>query len=139
MRSRHAPIQEIRDQFSNFLIIGTWRPARGPEAMARVLDDDEFHGHAGPFLSWDGDGYRVQETADLTPPAVWNTVATSPIGIGGLYFLDLPFLGDVRFFRLVQDPQVTGCARSHCRSSCRRDADLVAPLSGSETGLDFDN
>ena len=47
-----------------------------------------------------GDGYRIQETGDLTPPIQWLPVTATPTFIGGWYFVRLPEPGATRFYRL---------------------------------------
>jgi uncharacterized repeat protein (TIGR01451 family) len=56
----------------------------------------------GPRLSWEGDGYRVQETDSLTPPIVWRPVSPTPVSLDGSYSVQLPSPGGTRFYRLEQ-------------------------------------
>ena len=59
----------------------------------------------GVTLSWPGDGYRVEETDDLTAPIQWGPVASPvPSAVGGWYLLELPEPGNARFYRLEQAP-----------------------------------
>ncbi len=56
----------------------------------------------GPLLSWEGDGYRVQETDSLSPPIVWRPVSATPVGLSGFYSVQLTEPGSTRFYRLEQ-------------------------------------
>ncbi len=53
------------------------------------------------FLSQAGVSYRVQRTADLTPPAVWQTVTTLVNSPGGvLQVIDPAATDAIRFYRV---------------------------------------
>ena len=60
---------------------------------------------AGNTLSWplDGGWLSVYSTTDLTPPATWMPLATTPVLIGDRWTLTLPVpaaTNSQRFFRL---------------------------------------
>jgi len=59
----------------------------------------------GIELSWSGEGYRLQQTSSLTPPIQWSDVTSpAPIGVGGMYSVELPEPAGTRFYRLEQRP-----------------------------------
>jgi len=60
--------------------------------------------NGGPLLSWEGDGYRVQETDSLTRPIVWRAASATPVGVNGFYSLQLPEPTGPRFYRLEEIP-----------------------------------
>jgi uncharacterized repeat protein (TIGR01451 family) len=55
-------------------------------------------------LSWTGDGFVAQETGSLTPPAQWQTVVAPPFALGDWYLLQVPMMGEARFYRLAEAP-----------------------------------
>ena len=53
-------------------------------------------------LTWQGDGFVLQETDNLTPPVQWQTNQVQPNVVGDWYFMTVPNGGTTKFYRLAE-------------------------------------
>ena len=55
-------------------------------------------------LSWAGAGFVVKETDSLSSPVQWQPLPAEAVALGGRNFLNIPFPGGSKFYRLVTMP-----------------------------------